>query len=296
MSQHPATGQLTTPRCAARTLLLASLALLLATFPAKADHFRALPLDENAGHTHYRIVDQAGSTILIVRARAEYGSLDLRAREIVDRMDRAVDNQHEHGDLYFEIDWSHGQGIIHQVSRDGTVHFMVASVTPGDLEGARRREEVGDPFALARGWLDRIERAVESAQEVAPKEGHEAGVEHGEANAKEPGPSTRASTSGSATSEERDGGTPTTSGITLSVTPPDVAVYLDDSYQPRPTPDDALEASRGSLRAPVAPGRHTVEVVRPGYRSFRQEVQVKPGQIVELDVRLEPEDADPRQP
>jgi hypothetical protein len=62
------------------------------------------------------------------------------------------------------------------------------------------------------------------------------------------------------------------------VRPADASVYVDGQF-------------RGSGRQveslPVPPGRHRIEVVRPGFRTFEREVQVDDGRPAEVDVELE---------
>jgi len=68
------------------------------------------------------------------------------------------------------------------------------------------------------------------------------------------------------------------------VTPEDASVYLDGRF---------LGSGRelGSLRAGliVDSGRHLIEVVRPGYRARRTEVEVGEGEEQELSVELDPD-------
>jgi hypothetical protein len=64
----------------------------------------------------------------------------------------------------------------------------------------------------------------------------------------------------------------------LEITPEDAAVYIDDAY--RGTARDL----RG-LR--LRPGRHRVEIVRPGFRVAEREVEVVAGITVTLAVDLE---------
>jgi hypothetical protein len=251
-----------------RLLLCLVVVALAALSPARADHFRYVPVDEGAGHTHYRIAGRGDATVLVVRARAEYATVALRARDIAERLNRAVENQHEHGDLYFEVEWPHGHPVIHQVSKDGTIHFMIAAVTPGDIEGARRRESIGEAVDLARAWLDRVEDAVGSAEQPGEEEVAE---DNRAFPALQAGPRLK--------EEEVSGGQPQ-AGINLRLDPEDAALYLDG----------VLKQPVASVPIPVSPGQHTIEAVRPGYRPLRQQVMVRPGQIVNLDVRLEAEE------
>jgi hypothetical protein len=66
--------------------------------------------------------------------------------------------------------------------------------------------------------------------------------------------------------------------LRLSVEPEDASVYVDGSFR-----GNGREAA--TLR--LAPGRHRVEVVRPGYRTAEHDVDVAPGETKQLSVRLE---------
>jgi len=64
----------------------------------------------------------------------------------------------------------------------------------------------------------------------------------------------------------------------LRVEPVDASVYVDGAF--RGTGREA-----GTLR--LSPGRHRIEVVRPGYRTTDQEIEVAPGETTQLSVTLE---------
>ena len=66
--------------------------------------------------------------------------------------------------------------------------------------------------------------------------------------------------------------------LELSIRPEDASVYVDGAFR-----GSAREAS--TLR--LAPGRHRIEVVRPGYKTLEKEVDVAPGQTTEVKVELE---------
>jgi hypothetical protein len=74
--------------------------------------------------------------------------------------------------------------------------------------------------------------------------------------------------------EDVDGGT-----LQLDVRPADASIYVDDEFR-----GSASEATRLELR----PGRHRIEVVRPGYRTVTREVDIPPGESRTLDLDLEP--------
>jgi hypothetical protein len=57
--------------------------------------------------------------------------------------------------------------------------------------------------------------------------------------------------------------------LKVQVSPPDAAVYLDGEFLGR---GDELARLHGAI--PVAAGQHRIEVVRPGYRSWTQTVEV----------------------
>ncbi len=66
--------------------------------------------------------------------------------------------------------------------------------------------------------------------------------------------------------------------LRLSVSPPDSSVYIDGTFRGTGRETDALA---------LAPGRHKVEVVRPGYRTVEREVEVTAGEPTELTIDLE---------
>jgi hypothetical protein len=66
--------------------------------------------------------------------------------------------------------------------------------------------------------------------------------------------------------------------LTVNVVPSDASVYVDGRFQGTSTDVDELE---------LLPGPHTVEVVRPGYRSIELQVRLERGKDKSVDVRLE---------
>jgi hypothetical protein len=66
--------------------------------------------------------------------------------------------------------------------------------------------------------------------------------------------------------------------LALTITSEKAAVYVDGSFRGTGAELDELN---------LAPGRHRVEVVAPGYRTFDREVDVKAGRNPELTVELE---------
>lgn len=66
--------------------------------------------------------------------------------------------------------------------------------------------------------------------------------------------------------------------LRLSVRPDDASVYVDGAFR-----GSAREASSLTL----APGRHRIEVVRPGYRTVEREIDIAPGETTRLEIDLE---------
>ena len=66
--------------------------------------------------------------------------------------------------------------------------------------------------------------------------------------------------------------------LELSVRPEDASVYVDGAFR-----GSAREASTLKL----APGRHRIEVVRPGYKTLEREVDIAPGETTGVKVELE---------
>ncbi len=66
--------------------------------------------------------------------------------------------------------------------------------------------------------------------------------------------------------------------LELKVRPEDASVYVDGAFR-----GSAREASALKL----APGRHRIEIVRPGYRTHDREVDIAPGETTDLTIELE---------
>jgi len=66
--------------------------------------------------------------------------------------------------------------------------------------------------------------------------------------------------------------------IRLRVKPDDASVYVDDGFR---------GSSQGMTSLRLAPGRHRVEVARPGFRTAERQVEVEAGRTVDLDIALE---------
>jgi hypothetical protein len=66
--------------------------------------------------------------------------------------------------------------------------------------------------------------------------------------------------------------------LRLSIRPDDASVYVDGAFR-----GSAREASELKL----APGRHRIEIVRPGYRTVEREVDVAPDDTTDVAVELD---------
>jgi hypothetical protein len=66
--------------------------------------------------------------------------------------------------------------------------------------------------------------------------------------------------------------------LELSIRPEDASVYVDGAFR-----GSAREASTLKL----APGRHRIEVVRPGYKTLEREVDIAPGETTDVRAELE---------
>jgi hypothetical protein len=73
--------------------------------------------------------------------------------------------------------------------------------------------------------------------------------------------------------------------LRFEIEPADAVVYIDGEFLAR---GDELGRLHGAI--PVAPGRHVIEVVRPGYRSVRQVVEAVTEEPQGVRVELEPGD------
>jgi hypothetical protein len=66
--------------------------------------------------------------------------------------------------------------------------------------------------------------------------------------------------------------------LELSVRPEDASVYVDGAFR---------GSGRETSSLKLAPGRHRIEIVRPGYQTFEREVEIVPGAPTSLKVELE---------
>jgi len=63
----------------------------------------------------------------------------------------------------------------------------------------------------------------------------------------------------------------------LDLNPPDASVYVDGEFR---------GAGRRVENLRLAPGRHRIEVVRPGYRTVEREIDVRAGEASRVEIDL----------
>ncbi len=66
--------------------------------------------------------------------------------------------------------------------------------------------------------------------------------------------------------------------VRLDVRPGDASVYVDGEFR---------GTVRDASRLDLTPGRHRIEIVRPGYRTVERQVEVRPGDSTEIVIDLE---------
>jgi hypothetical protein len=66
--------------------------------------------------------------------------------------------------------------------------------------------------------------------------------------------------------------------VRLDVRPGDASVYVDGAFR---------GTGREVRQLRLTPGRHRIEVVRPGYRTVEREVEVRRGGVEDLDIDLD---------
>jgi PEGA domain len=66
--------------------------------------------------------------------------------------------------------------------------------------------------------------------------------------------------------------------LRLVVLPDDASVWIDGEFR---------GTARGLARLTLPPGRHQVEVVRPGFRTYTREVEVRPRETTSLRIELD---------
>lgn len=74
-----------------------------------------------------------------------------------------------------------------------------------------------------------------------------------------------------------DGAAP--GALALDVSPPDAVVYVDGEFR---------GPARDARQLDLPPGRHRVEIVRPGRRTFEREVEIRSRATARLQVDMEP--------
>jgi hypothetical protein len=62
------------------------------------------------------------------------------------------------------------------------------------------------------------------------------------------------------------------------VSPRDASVYVDGEFR---------GSGRESTNLRLRPGRHRIEVVRPGYRTVEREIEVERGRDTSIELELE---------
>jgi hypothetical protein len=72
---------------------------------------------------------------------------------------------------------------------------------------------------------------------------------------------------------ERDAGR-----LRVDVRPPDASIYVDAVFRGTARELDGM---------PMPPGRHHVEIVRPGYRTLERDIEIRPGESTDLRADLE---------
>lgn len=78
--------------------------------------------------------------------------------------------------------------------------------------------------------------------------------------------------------EEAEENEDDTGTLRLDVEPRDASVYIDGEFR---------GAGRELRRLELPPGRHRIEIVRPGFRTLERDVEVKSGRSEDLEIRLE---------
>ena len=65
--------------------------------------------------------------------------------------------------------------------------------------------------------------------------------------------------------------------LRLDIRPEDASVYVDGRF---------WGTGRGGAELELPPGRHRVEIVRPGFRTEERDVEIEPGRTERLEVEL----------
>ena len=149
---------------------------------------------------------------------------------------------------------SHRFRVYVPVDQTIKIHHVMQRGTGEDTD-----EVVGDPAA----WSRRGDRDRDEAYErrEADRDRDEA---YGRRDADE-----------DLVEDERDSAEAGT--LRLDVKPPDASVYVDGEFR---------GSGRRVENLRLAPGRHRIEVVRPGYRTVERDVEVRAGEWTSLEVEL----------
>jgi hypothetical protein len=79
--------------------------------------------------------------------------------------------------------------------------------------------------------------------------------------------------------DPEDGRAPGDAGmLRLDVRPSDASIYVDGAFR---------GTARDLDRLRLSPGRHRIEMVRPGYRTVEREVDIRPGETSDLRADLD---------
>jgi hypothetical protein len=95
-------------------------------------------------------------------------------------------------------------------------------------------------------------------------------------NAPDPRDQGRSDRDDPAREDDRDGAEAGT--VRLDLKPSDASVYVDGEFRGSGRRAEVLR---------LAPGRHRIEVVRPGYRTVEREIDVRPGDNTRVEIQLD---------
>jgi hypothetical protein len=73
--------------------------------------------------------------------------------------------------------------------------------------------------------------------------------------------------------------------VLVQVTPEDAVLYLDGRFL-----GTARAIAKRGGEFTVEPGTHDLEVIRPGHQSHRRRFEAERGEVIELDIKLQPEE------
>lgn len=172
---------------------------------------------------------------------------------------------HARRGVYYDIDRRLGRGEGHEVEN-------------GDESSAGPRSEDRG----TQSGPERTKRPGNESEDPVPREGQgSATKEEEEEDREERAPSPSADRSRKSGGETKGVDEDTVSStLVLRLRPEDAAVYLDGTLL------GAGEAMGSASGVRVEPGRHTLEVVKPGFRSYRTTLVLQDGERKSLTVRL----------